>query len=122
MAHILIIDDSSFMRGKLRSILARENHSIEEADNGILGLQMASSGGYDAVFLDIIMPGIDGLKILSTLKEQEIAGKVIVLTADIQESVDRQCRDLGAFTVLHKPPREEEVRSALDAVLGEKQR
>lgn len=117
MASILIVDDSSFMRGKLRAILNKENHTIQEAEDGIKGLQLASSQRFDVILLDIIMPGMDGLKILGALGERNSASPVIIITADIQESVQRQCMDLGATEVLHKPPKESDLLSAIARVM-----
>lgn len=118
MASILIIDDSSFMRGKLRAILKKENHTIEEADDGVKGLQLATIKGFDLILLDIIMPGIDGLKILGALRRHASAPPVIVITADIQESVHQQCMELGAAEVLYKLPKEQELLGAVARVLG----
>jgi CheY-like chemotaxis protein len=118
MASILIIDDSSYMRGKIRTILKKENHIIQEAEDGIKGLYLATSQSFDVVLLDIIMPGMDGLKILNTLREAKSASSVIIITADIQESVCRQCMDLGAAAVLHKPPLEEELLATVSRALA----
>jgi CheY-like chemotaxis protein len=117
MASILIVDDSSFMRGKLRAILKKENHTIQEADEGIKGLQLASSQRFDVILLDIIMPGMDGLKILGALRERNSSSPVIVITADIQESVRRQCMELGAVDVLNKPPKEIDLLNAIARVI-----
>ncbi|MDA8084282.1 MAG: response regulator [Nitrospiraceae bacterium] len=123
MASILIIDDSSFMRGKIRNILKTDNHDIVEAADGMKGLQIASTKAPDLLLLDIIMPGMDGLKILSAIAHLGTRIPVVVITADIQESVYRQCMDLGAFAVVHKPPKEDEllsvVRKALEGKAGE---
>ena len=118
MASILIIDDSSYMRGKIRTILKKENHTIQEAEDGIKGLQLATSQSFDVVLLDIIMPGMDGLKILNALREAKSASSVIIITADIQESVYQQCMDLGATAVLHKPPREEALLATVSRALA----
>jgi CheY-like chemotaxis protein len=117
MASILIVDDSSFMRGKLRAILKKENHTIQEADEGVKGLQLASSQRFDVILLDIIMPGMDGLKILGALRERNSSSPVIVITADIQESVRRQCMELGAVDVLNKPPKESDLLNAIARVI-----
>jgi len=118
MASILIIDDSSYMRGKIRTILKSENHEIFEAADGMKGLQMASSGTYDLILLDIIMPGMDGVKILGAIRQLGPEPPVIIITADIQESVYRQCIELGAFAVIHKPPKEEELMSRVSQALA----
>jgi len=117
MALILIIDDSSYMRGKICSILKLDGHKILEADNGLKGLQMASSNSPDCILLDIIMPGMDGLKIIKALSDQHLNIPMIVVTADIQESTRKQCMELGAVAVINKPPKEEELRSIINKVL-----
>jgi CheY-like chemotaxis protein len=123
MAAILIIDDSSYMRGKIRTILKSQNHEIFEAADGIKGLQMASARTYDLILLDIIMPGMDGVKILGAIRQLGPEPPVIIITADIQESVHKQCIELGAFAVIHKPPKEEELmgRVAQALSLGKEQ-
>ncbi|MBA4371532.1 MAG: response regulator [Thermodesulfovibrio sp.] len=118
MASILIIDDSSYMRGKIRTILKSANHEIFEAADGMKGLQMASAGTYDLILLDIIMPGMDGVKILGAIRQLGKEPPVIIVTADIQESVYKQCIDLGAFAVIHKPPKEEELLSWVTQALA----
>jgi len=124
MALILVIDDSAYMRGKIRTILMVDGHETVEAADGIKGLQLASSRKPDLILLDIIMPGTDGVKILSAVRQLSADLPVVVVTADIQESVGRQCMALGAFAVLHKPPKEQElldvVRKALEQSGGKK--
>ncbi len=115
---ILIIDDSSYMRGKIRGMILKAGaFETEEADDGVKGLQLAATGNYEVILLDVIMSGLDGVKILRALKDKGVRSKVIVITADIQESVHRQCMELGAFAVIHKPPREDQLLSRLGEAL-----
>lgn len=118
MATILIVDDSAYMRGMVRGILKMDGYKVVEAEDGAKGLQSAKAEEPDCIVLDLIMPGIDGLKILSVLHENVPKVPVIVLTADIQESVRRQCLGLGAVAFINKPPKESELRSAVKKVLG----
>ncbi|MHB8882215.1 MAG: response regulator [Thermodesulfovibrionales bacterium] len=117
MASVLIIDDSMFMRNKLSAVLKTRSYEIVEAEDGIKGLQAARKQHFDVILLDIIMPGTDGLKILRLMKEQLPQTPVIIVTADIQESVYRQCMELGATAVIHKVPKEEELLQAIDNAL-----
>lgn len=121
MASILIIDDSSYMRGKIRNILTSDNHEIFEAADGMKGLQMLSSMPLDLVLLDIIMPGTDGVKILGAIRQNKAYPPVVVVTADIQESVYRQCMELGAFAVVHKPPKGDELIEAVRRAISKKE-
>ncbi len=118
MALILVIEDSSFMRKKIAGILKRDGHEIIEADDGIKGLQIALERSPECILLDLIMPGMDGVKLLGTLRERGAGSPVVICTADIQESTTRQCRELGASAVVNKPPIEGELRDTVRRVLG----
>ncbi|OGW23883.1 MAG: histidine kinase [Nitrospirae bacterium GWC2_42_7] len=118
MALILIIDDSTYMRSIIRNTLKEEGLEILEAENGLKGIQMISEHSPDCVLLDIIMPGMDGIKILNTLQERDSKIPVIIITADIQESTRKQCLELGAFAFINKPPKKEELVSAIKKVLA----
>jgi twitching motility two-component system response regulator PilH len=117
MALILIIDDSAFTRNKMRKVAAEAGHEIIEASDGAQGLQTLYNRHPDCVILDLIMPEIDGLKILRAVREKGIGIPVLVVTADIQDSVRRQCMDLGATAFLNKPVNEDELRSTIKKVL-----
>ena len=118
MARILVIEDSAFMRNKIVNILKRDDYEIVEADNGIKGLQAALDRPPDCILLDLIMPGMDGVKLLMTLRDRGMKFPVVVVTADIQESTIRQCRELGASAVVNKPPAEEELLGTVRQILG----
>jgi CheY-like chemotaxis protein len=118
MAKILIIDDSSYMRRMIRGILNADGYEIFEAEEGLKGLQMAKTVAPDCILIDLIMPGVDGLKVLNVLHEEGSDIPVIVLTADIQESVRVQCLELGATAFINKPPKEAVLRDTVGKVLG----
>ena len=103
MAVILVIDDSSLARASVRKLLAPEGHEILEATSGEEGLEMISRHSPDCILLDILMPGVSGMDILSRLHSEGSRTPVIVVTADIQDSVREKCLELGAFTVINKP-------------------
>jgi CheY-like chemotaxis protein len=114
MAAILIIDDSSYMRSKIRSILKSDGYDILEAENGYKGLQMIREHSPDCVILDLILPEMDGLKVLKALQSKI---PVVVVTADIQESVFEQCLELGAKAFINKPPKEDKLRNTVKNIL-----
>ena len=103
MAKILVIDDSSFQRRSIRKILEVDGHEIQEAINGHQGLEMTATFVPDCILLDILMPDMNGLIVLKTLREQGNTAPVIVLTADIQDTTCQECLNLGAQQVIHKP-------------------
>lgn len=118
MASILVVDDSAYMRSKIREALKTDGHDVLEAGDGLSGLQMAYTHTPDCIILDLIMPEMDGLKILKTLHDQGRKVPVIVVTADIQVSVQKQCLALGVAALLNKPPQERELLNAVRETLS----
>ena len=120
MARILVTDDSAFLRRISCRILAAAGHQTLQACHGIECLQMVASEQPDVILLDLVMPEMDGLTVLRTLREQHSLIPVIILTADIQDSVREECRQWGASSFLNKPPKESQLLQALDKALGNK--
>jgi len=119
MANILVTDDSSFLRRRTCGILKAAGHSITEATDGIECMQQIKDNKPDLVFLDLVMPKMDGIAVLKALNEQDNPTPVIVLTADIQDTVRNECLALGAVDFINKPPREEIIFQILDTLFND---
>jgi len=117
MATILVTDDSKFLRSLICKSLDTNKHTILEACNGIECLQTITSQSPDVLFLDLVMPEMDGFEVLERIQNTKIKIPTIVLTADIQEGVAARCMDLGAMAYLNKPPKQDELLAALDCAL-----
>ena len=118
MPNILMVDDSQMMRRFLAMSLESEGYSILEANGGVEAIEMSSSSPPDCMVLDLLMPDLDGIQVLEALREKEAAFPVIIMTADIQESTQSRCFELGAFRVLNKPPKGEELSVAIREALA----
>jgi len=102
-ARVLIIDDEAAIRDSLGKILRYEDHSTLEASDGRSGLQLLERERFDLVFLDIKMPGIDGLEVLAEIRRRNIETPVVIISGhgDVQTAVE--ATRLGAFDFLEKP-------------------
>ena len=105
MAKLLVIDDERSIRNTLKEILADEGHEVDVAENGTQGLEMAQKATYDLIFSDIKMPGMDGMEVLSALKQNEDTADTpfVLITGhgDVETAV--QALKLGAYDFLLKP-------------------
>lgn len=103
MAKILIIDDERAIRRALREILEFESFHVDEAENGIEGLDKAKNTLYDIIFCDIKMPQMDGMEVLAKLNEAKIDAPVIMISghASIENAVEAIKK--GAFDFIEKP-------------------
>ena len=121
MALILIVEDSSTMRKAIRKIVKAEGHDTLEAPDGREGLEIAATHAPDCILLDLIMPEVDGLEVLKALRERGSKIPVIVLTADIQEIVRKECLELGATAFINKPLIGSRLLDTIQEVLGFKE-
>ena len=120
MAKILIIEDEATIRRVLIKILSEENSTylVEEAADGLLGMEKIKDDDYDLVLCDIKMPKMDGIEVLEAIKKIKPEVPVIMLSGhgDLDTAVNTM--KLGAFDYISKPPDLNRllntVRNALD--------
>ncbi|MCW8331889.1 response regulator [Photobacterium sp. SDRW27] len=111
---LLIVDDSAFSRRMIhRAIPEQWNVDIAEADGGCNALAMCKVSSFGYVFLDLTMPDMDGIEVLRHLKEMSYPAKVYVISADIQQEVQKEARELGAVAFIPKPVTAEELDTFL---------
>ncbi len=103
MAKILIIDDERSIRNTLKDILEFEKHQVLVAENGKQGLDMACSQLFDVIFSDIKMPEMDGIELLSALKEKEVEAPVVMISGHGNIETAVECIKKGAFDFIEKP-------------------
>lgn len=118
MARILVVDDSLFTRLTICSMLRDAGHETLEAGNGREGLSLAVAEKPDVILSDLLMPEMDGIAFLNSLREQKIDLPVIILSADIQETKRQQCLSLGIAGFVAKPPRKNEIQELIDKSLA----
>jgi CheY-like chemotaxis protein len=82
VAKILIVDDDSAVQMTIRLLLERAGHSVVVAGDGRKGLAVFEAGDFDLVFLDIFMPGMDGLEIMRLVRQQRPLTPIIVISGN----------------------------------------
>src|SRR6476469_5572301 len=112
MPSILIIDDEEPIAWALRRAFEREKYRVGVAASAEDGLAQARKSPPDVVFLDVRLPGMDGLTALAELREIAPAAAVIVITAHGNLNTAVKAVEGGAFDYLAKPF---ELAAALDA-------
>ena len=79
MARILVVDDDDDIRELLSISLGIDGHAVEDARNGYLALEMLASSGFDLVILDVNMPHLNGLQVVSQLRASSSSPQPMVL-------------------------------------------
>jgi len=114
---ILIVDDSPVARKILKSCIpADKGYELHEADDGTAGLQRFKEVHPSVTFLDITMAHMDGMECLEEIKMLDQDAVVVMCTADIQPKSAQKAENLGAFTMIKKPPSKNVVREVLERV------
>ncbi|HJK91793.1 MAG TPA: response regulator transcription factor [Polyangiaceae bacterium LLY-WYZ-15_(1-7)] len=112
----LLVDDDARLHELLEKYLRQHDVSLDYAPDGGRGLAMIAEGAYDAVFLDVMMPGMDGLEVLRRIR-QTSAIPVLMLTARGDEADRVVGLELGADDYVPKPFSPRELLARLRAVL-----
>ena len=103
MASILVVEDKGSMQEMLTATLTNEGYEVDVASSGSEGIEKASQKRYDLVLTDLKLPGADGIKVLSEIKEMDPEVSVVVMTAfgTVENAVEAM--KIGAFDFLTKP-------------------
>lgn len=117
---ILIVDDEKQLVSALESILKQYKYSVDVAFDGEEGLDMALSGVYDAIVLDVMMPKMNGLAVLKELRSNKISTPVLMLSAKSETNDKVQGLNMGADDYLAKPFDTNELLARIKALLRRK--
>ncbi|GEC91906.1 MULTISPECIES: response regulator transcription factor [Brevibacillus] len=114
---ILAVEDEKALLQTIAGVLTDEGYQVDTAERGDDGLLLAERGIYDLLVLDIMMPGMDGLSLVRTLRAKGIITPVLFLTA--KDSVESRVEglDAGADDYLVKPFAAEELTARVRALL-----
>jgi CheY-like chemotaxis protein len=124
VARILIVDDEPAVQVTIRLLLERAGHSVVTAGDGRNGLAIFAAEAFDLLFLDIFMPGMDGLETMRRVRQQQPLIPIIVMSGRLMPSDSRSGPDfltmatrLGAVRSLQKPFKPAEMLAAVAACL-----
>ena len=115
---ILVIDDQFGIRMLLQEVLEREGYNVYAAANGGEALALVQAHGPDLVLLDMKIPGMDGLEILTAMRKIVPEQRVVMMTAYGELDLVREAAVLGALGHFTKPFDIDELRRYIVRVLG----
>ena len=119
-ARILIVDDEPMLRRLMSDRMQYWDCTTEEASTGEEALEMLNKKSYDLVMLDLKMPGISGIEVLTTMRERNDDTDVVVLTAHGSVEAAVEAIQGGAADFLLKPADFKLVHNTVSRVLGER--
>lgn len=106
---VLVVDDSFLNRKFISDALSFEGIDVFEAGSGIEALEILETENPSVIFLDIMMPVMDGIQFIAEMRKRGKAIPVIVVTADSSLHTRQQLFELGIDKILYKPVRYDEI-------------
>ncbi len=114
---ILVVDDSLINLKVATKILEKEGYEVDNALSGSECLKMVKEKHYDLIFMDIMMPEMDGVETFKRLKQiNDFKTPVITLTADVELDSEEKYLDLGFTAYLEKPINIEKLRKIISNI------
>ncbi len=114
---ILLVEDDVQLHDNLKTYLLAQQFSVDSAFDGEEGLYLASEHTYDAAIIDIGLPKMDGISLISKIRTDGVKYPVLVLTARDRWQDKVQGLDAGADDYLTKPFQHEELKARLNALI-----
>ena len=113
---VLLVEDDRSLSAAVCKLLEKERIMVDPVYNGIDGLDWALGSEYDAIILDVMLPGMDGFSVLRSLRHEKVSAPVLMLTARTSLEDRLTGLDSGADYYLPKPFESAELISCLHAI------
>jgi DNA-binding response OmpR family regulator len=113
-ARVLVIDDEAVLRGLLQEMLAAFGYDADVAENGAAGVSRFQERDYATVITDLLMPGMNGLEVVTALRTIDPLINIILLTGSAPGLTAARAREMGV-TLLQKPIALGDLKAAVDA-------
>lgn len=117
---VLVVDDLRSIRLTLGGILEDEGHNVVTAEDGYQAIEAVKKAHFDAIFMDIKMPGINGVQTFREVKKIAPASAVIMMTAYSVEDLVKEALEEGAYAIIYKPFDIDKVISLIEKLLRQK--
>ena len=117
-ATVLVADDNEVAQRLCRRVLEKAGHRVLTASDGQQAVDIALADSPDMVFMDVAMPGMDGLEAMRRIREKKPSMVVVIASAHSMAGDRERFLEAGANDVLSKPFRLNDLTSAVDRLVG----
>lgn len=117
MNRILVVEDEAGIAFGLETDLQMEGYAVTVEQNGVAAVELARTGAFDMILLDVMLPGIDGFEVCRRLRRSAVRTPIILVTARTHEAEKVMGLDVDADDYVTKPFSLRELRARIKAVL-----
>ena len=117
---ILVVDDDESIRFSFRQVLAKEDHQAIIVENGSLALEQVKKHQFDLAFVDLKMPGVDGMEVLKQIRNLSSKSDVVIITGFGTIATAVEAMKFGAYDYIQKPFSVETIRQVLNKIVEKK--
>jgi len=114
---VLVVDDDELVRETFKDGLEAVGCQVTAASDGVQALALAASGRFDLIFLDLIMPGKDGVEVLKALRAQGCKTPVVLITAYPESELLDEALKQGWITLVRKPVGIASIQATAESLL-----
>jgi PAS domain S-box-containing protein len=117
-SRVLVVDDGAENRQLVKVMLEDAGVTVDEAENGKVCVEMAATGGYNAILMDVQMPVMDGFTAAGVLRKSGLEIPIVALTANAMQGFDKECYRAGYSDYLSKPINLDDLMELMARLLG----
>ncbi len=114
---ILLVDDNEDYLDSAKDVLEEEGYSVVTASSGEKGVRRVLAQNFDLVLMDIKMAGLNGVDALVEMKKHRPRLRIVMCTAHVQENTIARAQLEGAFAILKKPFKTDELLDTIDRAM-----
>ena len=120
MKQLLLVDDDDALRSLFAMVFRREGYGVTEAADGVQALSKLEQTAFDAVIVDVMMPMLDGVRLLTLAREElELQTPILMLTSVDRRGAEAEFLALGANDVAFKPMNHNDLLGRVQTLLGQ---
>lgn len=116
--NVLVVDDDGLISTELKRIITLEGHDVVTAAGGLEAMRLIEDSDYDLVFLDLMLPDLNGLEVLSDIKRKRGGLPVVIITGYPDSELMNKALELGPISALKKPFSRQQITDLLTILLA----
>jgi two-component system OmpR family response regulator len=115
-----VVDDDEGIRGLLRALFTRAGHEVDFAADGAEAVAAMATTSYNAVILDLMMPGVSGFEVLAQLERETPQRKCVIVVSAASEKIIQGLQSPAIHSKIRKPFELDELLARIEECMGEK--